>query len=256
MLDIYVSRNNFENRKKEFTFRSRNCGTITRDQFVQIIAESNTTVTEADTIAVMTLIEQQFDKLINEGFAVQLPMGTFRAGASGTAESQNDSFRPKPPLSPDTPKRDHELSLLFEPDRKKEKNLKYHVKYKKTSNRLVCRPFFDALYTINDSSVHTIEQGQSLSTHGDYLKIDFSDEEQGLYLCKGGGFGCEKLYRISSFSRNARKTLTFTLPWNIPDGDYMLCICTRPAKTLLTAYSRDFRIERQPQKDETSLVSR
>ncbi|MFA6857597.1 MAG: DNA-binding domain-containing protein, partial [Treponema sp.] len=150
MLDVYVSRNNFENRKKEFIFRSRNCGTITRDKFVQMIAESNTTVTETDTIAVMTLIEQQFDKLINEGFAVQLPMGTFRAGASGTAESPDDRFCPKPARSPDTPKRDHALSLLFEPDRKKEKNLRYHVKYQKVKSRTVCRPFFDGLYTIDN----------------------------------------------------------------------------------------------------------
>ncbi len=246
MLSVYVSRNNFENRKKEFTYRSRNCGTITREQFVQMIADANTTVTEADTIAVMTLIEQKFDELINEGFAVQLPMGTFRAGASGTAESPDDRFHPKPVRSPNTPKKDHTISLLFEPDRKKEKDLRYHVKYEKTSNRLVCRPFFDALYTIDNSYVRTIEQGQPLSVHGDYLKIDFSDEEQGLYLCKGGGLGSEKLYRISSFSRNARKTLTFNIPYAVPDGDYMLCISTRPAKTLLTAYSRDFRIEQQP----------
>ena len=252
MLDVYISRNNFENRKKEFMFRSRNCGTISRDEFVQMIAEANTTVTEADTIAVMTLIEQKFDKLINEGFAIQLPMGTFRAGASGTAESPDDRFCPKPARSPDTPKKDHALSLLFEPDRKKEKNLMDHVKYQKVKSRTVCRPFFDELYTIDNPCVQIIEQGQPLSAHGDYLKIDFSDEKQGLYLCKGGGFSCEKLYRISSFSRNARKILTFSIPYDIPDGDYRLCICSCPAKTRLTAYSRNFRIER---KGETSPVS-
>ncbi|HAH63533.1 MAG TPA: hypothetical protein DCL73_15715, partial [Treponema sp.] len=168
MLSVYISRNNFENRKKEFTYRSRNCGTITRDQFVQMIAEANTTVTEADTIAVMTLIEQKFDELINKGFAVQLPMGTFRAGASGTAESPDDRFRPKPVRSPNTPKRDHKLSLLFEPDKKKEKNLKYYVQYQKVRIRTVCRPFFDGLYTIDDSCVHPTEHGQSRSVHGDY----------------------------------------------------------------------------------------
>jgi hypothetical protein len=139
MLSIYISRNNFGNRKKDYIYRSRNCGIITQDMFIKMIAGANTTVTEPDTIAVMTLIEQKFDELINTGFAVQLPMGIFRAGASGTAESTTDCFRPKSLYSKDAKKTDHTISLLFESNRKK-KNSK---------------------------------QGQSLSLHGEYLKIDF-----------------------------------------------------------------------------------
>jgi len=74
MLGIYISRNNFGNRNKDYTFRSRNCGVITQEKFIQMIAGANTTVTEPDTIAVMSLMEQKFDELINAGFAVQLPM--------------------------------------------------------------------------------------------------------------------------------------------------------------------------------------
>jgi hypothetical protein len=244
MLGIYISRNNFGNRKKDYTFRSRNCGVITQEKFIQMIAGANTTVTEPDTIAVMSLMEQKFDELINAGFAVQLPMGIFRAGASGTAESTTDYFRPKTLYSKDAKKTDHTISLLFESNRKKEKKLKYSVKYGKIQNKLVCVPSVDAVFTLNDSCAHTIEQGQSLSLHGEYLKIDFPDEEQGVYLCKAGGLNTEKLYRISDFSRNARRTLTFRIPYDIPSDDYKLCICTRPAKTLLTAYSRNIRIER------------
>ena len=127
MLKVYVRENNFKNKKKKHAFHSRTCGTVTREQFSDIVANSNTTVTCPDTIAVMAAPEAQFDRLISEEYAVQLPMGTFRAEASGTAETINEVFSPcgrSHTQKSTSTEHDHTISLLFEVNRKKEKSLK------------------------------------------------------------------------------------------------------------------------------------
>jgi hypothetical protein len=242
MLEIYISENHFENRKKSYIFRSRNCGTVTCDDFIRMIAESNTTVTQPDTMAVMSLIERKFDELIHNGYAVQLPMGTFRAGVSGTADSTEESFHPTRSFSPEARKTDHTFSLLFEPNRKKEKKLPRAMNYQYIRTATICSPFITSLHLFYKKKADVVEQGDILTARGDYLKIDFSDDEQGLYLCSS--LNEQKLYRIQIFVHNARKTLMFKIPDNIPDGEYRLHVNTKPAKALLTAVSPVFRIQR------------
>lgn len=253
MLGVYISRNNFSNRKKDYAFHSRNCGTVTQEEFIKKISEANTTVTEADTIAVFTLIEQIFNSLIDEGYTVQLPMGTFRAGASGTAASAQESFTPRP-LKTIPRKNDHRISLLFKPDLKREKQLKYSVKYEKTDNKTVCSPLITSLFTMDDQDPGRIEPGALLSIHGEYLKVDTTDKEQGVFLYRHGRTDGEP-YRVSVFARNARRILSVVIPRDIPKDTYVLCVRTRPFKRLLSARSRSILIIQDTDAGETSLTA-
>jgi hypothetical protein len=94
MLKVYVTHNNFANKKKKYSFRSTTTETMSQNQLIDAIANANTTVTKADTIAVMSELQEQFDKAIKNGKSVTLFMGTFTASASGTAESHTETFNP------------------------------------------------------------------------------------------------------------------------------------------------------------------
>lgn len=245
MLTVYAAKNNLKSVKKAYVFRSATCGTVSEEDFVKYIAESNTTVTEADTIAVMTLIKDLFRRYIEEGFAVKLPMGTFRAGASGTADSAEVRFHPARPHRKGAVSTDHTISLLFEPDRRYEKELVSRVDYRKMRRDIVCRPYIRCVYDpVKKEELSELGSGDILLIRGDYLKMDLDDQSQGVFLCskKAGVPAC----RLERYVRNARRTVMAQIPAGLSDGTYYVRLSSRPRKTLYSDTSSSFVISNKP----------
>src|SRR5574344_1402174 len=223
MLSIYLRENNFRNRKKRYVFKSKTCGTITKEELISSIANANSSITEADTLAVMNLLEEQFYKLINEGYSVQLPMGTFRASVSGTTDSETEPF-----TASKTKESDKRISLIFEPDLQKQKLLCKTVKCKRTTNALKCTPHISTVQNGMETTT-LFTSGDSIILRGEYLKVDPADSSQGLFLCGA------KNYRLTHYSHKARRTLIATIPRSIPHGSYTLKVVVRLSKQLLSA---------------------
>lgn len=252
MLSIYIRENAFGNRKKEYTFRSRTCGTVTLREFIRIMTESDTAVSEADAAAAMVLLERTFDKLIDEGYAVQLPMGTFKASASGTAESVQDMFSPESADKSEAEHPDHGISLIFLPDRKKEKALPHTVKVERTPQFSICRPNIACISSTDGQDASSAAPGEAVTLRGEYLKTDPADTEQGVFLCSiKPGCTVPTERRLTAIIRNARRTVTVMLPLDIPAGSYMFKLCARPGRRLLASYSAPFIIEAHKDAPET-----
>lgn len=130
MLEVYISKNTFTNKKKPYVFRSRNLITYTQEDIINEIDRSGTTFTAADAAGLLAELEDVFTKFIKSGAAVKLFMGTFRASASGTAETATETFRPKKGRDPRTPVRDHTISLHFEKDQRFSEELR-DMKFKR-----------------------------------------------------------------------------------------------------------------------------
>lgn len=92
MLKVYTQENTFTNRKKPYVFKSQNDITVDEDAIIRQIADANTTITEADARAVMNVLERVFWNNIRDGNVVKLFMGSFRAGAAGSAETSKEIF--------------------------------------------------------------------------------------------------------------------------------------------------------------------
>ena len=223
MLEVYKTTNNFPNCKKKFAFRSRNPQTITQDEFIDLIANANTTITKSDTIAVFSEMENQFNKVIASGNALKLFVGTFRAGASGSAENAEDTFSPKPKKDKRTPKKDHKISLLFEPEKSMTK-LIAQMKYKFLGLVQPCHTAIYHIKRIGYPEKDTISPSDVIEIKGSFIKIDPNDNEQGVFLSASGSI---EEYRLSTYLRCSRVTIDAQLPKDIPAGDYFVFVKTK-----------------------------
>lgn len=144
MLEVYISKNTFANKKKPYVFRSRNLITYTQEDIINEIDSSGTTFTAADAAGLLAELEDVFTKFIKSGAAVKLFMGTFRASASGTAETATETFRPKKGRDPRTPVRDHTISLHFEKDQRFSEELR-DMKFKRLGFQKLCVPYISVI---------------------------------------------------------------------------------------------------------------
>lgn len=133
-----------QTRKKPYVFRSRNLITYTQEDIINEIDRSGTTFTAADAAGLLAELEDVFTKFIKSGAAVKLFMGTFRASASGTAETATETFRPKKGRDPRTPVRDHTISLHFEKDQRFSEELR-DMKFKRLGFQKLCVPYISVI---------------------------------------------------------------------------------------------------------------
>ena len=230
MLKVYTQENKFSNRKKPYVFKSRNERSIDEDEIIHQIAESHTTITEADARAVMTVLEDIFWRNINEGNAVKLFMGSFRAGASGSAETSDEVFKPRKVHYKGAPERDHAISLLFESDLMKEKILCTSVKLKRVSTAGFCNPRIFSIDGAVGTNGTAFARKDYATISGSFIKIDPNEEGQGVFLRSGSG-----IFRVRAYIRNTRSTVCFQIPEELGAGDYSVFIKTKRTTVLHTS---------------------
>jgi hypothetical protein len=226
MLKVYVTHNNFANKKKKYSFRSTTTETMSQNQLIDAIANANTTVTKADTIAVMSELQEQFDKAIKNGKSVTLFMGTFTASASGTAESHTETFKPGNYKDKRTPKRDHKISLIFKPARIYADELS-SIQFERIGLTLLCEPQLFYTYNGTDRENNEFAPGDFITLRGSYIKVDSSDSTTGVFLINRAA---RQTIRASVYTRATRLTICAQIPPETVPGQYSVCIKTKKQK--------------------------
>lgn len=227
MLKVYITPNHFKNRKDAYSFRSQITESMSQNDMINAIADANTTVTKADTIAVMTEFQNQFDKAIKEGKSIALFMGTFSAGASGTAQTPTETFRPKTNRDKRSPVRNHKISLLFKAARKYASELR-DIDFERIGKKQLCRPVIDKVWNGLEKEKTDFHSGNYLTLHGKYIKINPQDSASGVFLDNDT---TGKTYRCNSYTRATRNNICAKIPDNIPNGPYHIYICTNMGDT-------------------------
>lgn len=225
MLEVYISENKFKNKKKPFVFRSRNPQTYTQEDIIDAIAEAGTTFTKADAAGMFKVFEYVFKQYIERGDAVKLFMGTFRAAASGTAETNSETFKPVIPKDPRTPKRDHNISLGFEPNEAYSEELR-NIPFRRLGFVKLCRPVITSISNAQIQSESPLAPGDYITICGRFLKFDFSDSRQGVFFKETNG---TKSYKAARFTRATRLVITVQLPPELTPGTYSVHIYTQTA---------------------------
>jgi len=222
MLEVYMTNNNFPNHKKPYVFRSRNQTIYTQKELVKMIADYNSTVTETDAIAVMKAFEEVFNRIIARGDGVKLFMGTFRAGASGTAESAEEFFSPKPKVDKRTAKHDHKISLIFEPAASYAKDLLL-IPFKWLGLEKLCYTRISSVKNVLRENCDYFYPSDVIEIKGTFIKVRPKYNEEGVFLLNNK---THEKYRLNQYFRATRVTIAAFLPADIPSGEYSLFIET------------------------------
>lgn len=96
MLNIYSYQNSFKvsDGKDKFCFRSVVDQIIDNEQLIKEIVNYNSTITEADIRAVLSVLDDRVKHFVNLGYKVELPFGYVFNKANGTVAKLNDGFTP------------------------------------------------------------------------------------------------------------------------------------------------------------------
>lgn len=222
MLEVYISKNTFTNKKKPYVFRSRNLITYTQEDIINEIDRSGTTFTAADAAGLLAELEAVFTKYIKSGAAVKLFMGTFRASASGTAETADETFRPKKGRDPRTPVRDHTISLHFEKDQRFSEELR-DMKFKCLGFQKLCVPYISVIKNGILGKIDIFQPGDSVLIKGRFLKFDYHNSTQGLFFKNKE---TAQVFKATSFTRLTRLSVQALIPTELKDGTYSVYIAT------------------------------
>ena len=222
MLEVYISKNTFANKKKPYVFRSRNLITYTQEDIINEIDRSGTTFTAADAAGLLAELEDVFTKFIKSGAAVKLFMGTFRASASGTAETATETFRPKKGRDPRTPVRDHTISLHFEKDQRFSEELR-DMKFKRLGFQKLCVPYISVIKNGIIGKTDIFQPGDSVLIKGRFLKFDYYNSTQGLFFKNKE---TAQVFKATSFTRLTRLSVQALIPTELQDGIYSVYIAT------------------------------
>ena len=94
MVAITTYRNSLKSATKGYCFRSITDQTLGAEQLIKEIIGYNSTITEADARAVLSVLNDRVKHFVNLGYRVELPFAFIQLKARGTVERLNDGFVP------------------------------------------------------------------------------------------------------------------------------------------------------------------
>lgn len=217
MLKVFVRENTSPMVKCAFVFMSETMATFTLNQLVKKMAEFNTTLTEADALAALNVMQNIVMEKVKEGYSVQTPFGTFFATAGGSADSKNADFLPGEQST------NHSIRMRFRPNRELSDDVSRNTVIERVSNAIKTRVYIDIVANADGKVDSPIKAGDLISIKGEYLKFDPENETHGIFLSDG-----ENEYRLTYYTQITKGTVCARVETEIPAGSYTLIIRNKP----------------------------
>ena len=224
MLKVFVRENTSPMVKCAYVFMSETMATFTLNQLVKKMAEFNTTLTEADALAALNVMQNIVMEKVKEGYAVQTPFGVFYASAGGTAETKNADFLP------DEHSTNHVIRMRFRPNRELSGDVSRNTVIERVSNAVKTRVYIDTVGNADGKTDSPIKAGDIICIKGEYLKFESENENHGIFLSDG-----EAEYRLSYYTQITGGTVCARIESEIPAGTYTLIIRNKPTADESTA---------------------
>ncbi|MDO5774994.1 MAG: DNA-binding domain-containing protein [Spirochaetales bacterium] len=214
MISVKTVANNTGHGKTGFCFLSTSDTDAGVEEIIKEMVGYNSTLTEADTRAALSVLEAVVERLLQEGCKVRLPWVDLQLAAHGTAESISAKFQNK--------RGDNRFVLKALVNKKFEAKAAEKVSYKTKSSVAEMDPkIFYVLSITKDaaySSERVVKPGMCFRIRGKNLGFDFEDEKQGVFLALKGDR--KKTVRITSFIRRTQRTIDAILPQGMEKGVY------------------------------------
>lgn len=217
MIEVKTVLNNARKDGEEYCFSSVADRTAGTAEITARMREYNSTLTEADAIAALAVLDTAVRSLLKEGCKVNLPWVTLYFAAHGKAESRVSRFS--------TGKEGNKFVLKSVSNKEVEKELSSSVAYKSDAGEIVKAPKILALYSLTPdgepSGKLDFAKGSTLRIYGRNLKFDFADENQGVFFSQVTDSKSKKISaRGASFTRIASNTVDVAVPDSLAAGKY------------------------------------
>ncbi len=217
MLKVFVRENSIPAAKGKYVFMSENMATFTLDQLVTKMAEFNTTLTKADALAALNVMQSIVMEKVKEGYSVQTPFGIFFACAGGTADIKDAEFLPEEKST------NHAVRMRFRPNRELSADVSRNTVIERVSNAVKSRVYIDTVSNADGKADSPIKVGDTICIKGEYLKFEPETESHGIFLSDG-----ETEHRLSYYTTITSGTICARVEADIPAGTYSLIIRNKP----------------------------
>ena len=222
MVQIYTFQNSLKvsEGKDKYCFRSVVDQTMDNEQLVKEIISYNSTITEADARAVLSVLNDRVKHFVNLGYKVELPFGWMFNKANGTVEKLNDGFTPG--------SSNHRITTVFKFKDDAADEMIKNAAYKQAGSGYVLIPAIKEMYSVlnngKESDVLEFASGSMLRIKGKNVSFDADDEAQGIFLVASD----KTEIRVASYNRIGSSIIEAYIPSGIAASSYEIKIVTKP----------------------------
>ena len=219
MLSITTIRNHLNQKCKPYCFRSSVEQTLSTEQLIKEIVKYNSTLTDADVRACLSVLDNKVREYVNKGYRVELPFAYLNLNAKGTCDKSTDSFV--------NGLNDNKIGVKVTLKNDAVVDMTQNVEYKQQSAGYVMDPKITGVFAVlqdgtksNDLNFAT---GDIIEICGKNFSLDYDDEMQGVF------FESETdSVRANRFSRSGTNIIDAVIPKSLAQGTYHLLVRTKP----------------------------
>lgn len=221
MVQIYAYQNSLKTGegKDKYCFRSVVDQVMDSEQLVKEIISYNSTITDADARAVLSVLNDRVCHFVNLGYKVELPFGYVYNKANGTVAKLNDGFVPG--------KGNHRITSVFKFKEDASREMAKDASYKLAGSGYVQVPSIKEVSSIlpNGTESEKLEfaVGAMLRIKGKNVSFDAEDELQGVFLVSSDATET----RVLNYNRIGTNVIEAYVP-AVVAGSYEIKLVTKP----------------------------
>lgn len=219
MLSITTIKNHLSKKREPYCFRSSVEQTLSTEQLINEIVKYNSTLTEADVRACLSVLDNKVREYVNKGYRVELPFAYLNLNAKGTCNKPTDSFV--------NGVNNNKIGVKVVLKNEAVADMTSNVEYKQLSAGYIMDPKITGVFSIlqdgTKSNDLNFAAGDIIEICGKNLTLDYDDEKQGVF------FESETdIIRANRYSRSGTNVIDTVIPKTISQGTYHLTIRTKP----------------------------
>lgn len=172
----------------------------------QMISRGST-ITKADALATLENYEAAIERALSQGHRINTPLMNISLSISGIFENHEDYFNPER----------HQLHINCNCGLRL-KNLPEKLSLKKVNGHIPRPDITRFMDVVTETNNDLLTPGNIAIVHGNNMKTDPEDEQQGVFFVSNDGTEI----RVNRFIRNMTKELIFTIPDNLTADSYTL----------------------------------
>ena len=222
MVAITTYRNSLKSATKGYCFRSVSDQTLGAEQLIKEIIGYNSTITEADARAVLSVLNDRVKHFVNLGFRVELPFAFIQLKARGTVERLNDGF------VPGTANHRFDIVCTFKEDAARE--MKSCPAWRVAGVGWTVMPKITELVGVGATGAELqsleFKNQDILRIKGRNLGFDAAKEDQGVFFVDAAGTEV----RAGRYHSVGSAITDVYIPEGLPAGTYKVKVVTSPRK--------------------------
>lgn len=222
MVSITTYENPLKTGENKYCFRSVTDQTLDSEQLIKEIINYNSTITEADARAMLSVLNDRVKHFVALGYKVELPFAYVFLKANGTVAKLNDAFVPGT--------KNHRISACCTLKEEAAKEMEDSTAYRISNTGWVVLPKITEIASMDDAGTESetlkFQAHDILRVKGKNLAFDHSDKEQGIFFI--GADGTET--RASRYHNIGSAITDVYVPEDLVKGTYKVKVATSPRK--------------------------